>query len=59
MTADFAAQLAMVVLMTLAATPEWRRFLQDCMDMNVERLERRDRDAAEAKAWLIAMGVWK
>jgi hypothetical protein len=59
MIADLLAQLTMAALMVLAATPQARRLIDDMSDGNVCRLEREEAEAAEARAWLIAMGVWK
>jgi hypothetical protein len=52
-TADLLAQAAMLAFLILAYLH--RDLLNDCMDMNVERLEREERNAAEAQAWLAQM----
>ncbi len=57
MIADFIAQSAFLAFLLLAL--RHRGLIEDMTDGNVERLERRERDAAEAREWLIAMGVWK
>ena len=54
MTPSLLAQLLMATLI-LAAWVKRRavvRFLDDLSDGNVERLERIERDALEARAWL-------
>jgi hypothetical protein len=55
--ADYLAQLFFVVMMVLCATPEFRRAFPDMMDGNVERVEREERLAEEARWWLEQMGV--
>lgn len=55
MTPDFIAQLCMAGLLVWAATPQARGLFRDCMDMNVERIDREERNAAEAQAWLAMM----
>jgi hypothetical protein len=54
---DIIAQAFVLGFLLLAL--RHRDVIEDMTDGNVERLERRDRDAAEAREWLIAMGVWK
>lgn len=49
---DLIAQGVMLLLILLAV--KHRRLIDDCADMNVERLERDDR-ATEAKWWLNQM----
>ena len=61
MTPDTLAQLLMATLI-LAAWAKRRavvRFLDDLSDGNVERLERIDRDADEARAWLAALTAYE
>jgi hypothetical protein len=54
-TTDLIAQSMVFAFLLLAL--RHRRLLEDMTDGNVERLERRERDAAEAREWLVAMGV--
>lgn len=54
---DLIAQATVATLLLLAL---WQRdLLNDMTDGNVERLEREDRDAAEAHWWLAQIGLGK
>lgn len=56
-TPDLIAQVTIATLLLLAL---WQRdLLNDMTDGNVERLEREDRDAAEALWWLAQIGPGK
>jgi hypothetical protein len=55
--ADLLAQATVLGLILLAV--QHRDLISDCMDMNVERLEREEAEAAEACWWLSQMEGWK
>lgn len=52
---DLLAQAVVLMVILAAVSPAGRQLMADCADMNVERLEREDRDAAEAAWWLNQM----
>ncbi len=54
-TADFIAQATVLAFILLAL--RHRDLIVDMTDGNVERLEREERRAAEARWWLDQMGV--
>jgi hypothetical protein len=55
--ADLLAQATVLGLILLAV--QHRDLISDCMDMNVERLEREEAEAAEACWWLSQMEGWE
>ena len=55
--ADYLAQAGMLAFLILAF--RHRHLLDDMSDGNVERIEREERNAAEARDWLAQMGEWK
>lgn len=55
--ADYLAQAGMLAFLILAF--RHRHLLDDCADGNIDRIEREERNAAEAREWLAQMGEWK
>jgi hypothetical protein len=50
---DILAQSAVLAFLILAY--RHRDLINDCMDGNVDRIQREERNAAEAQAWLAQM----